>query len=614
MSLLSAAFLLAAISARDIVSIPTPFFARLSPDGDRILTVVAEPDASGRELTQAVWVIEKDGHRRRVVEGGGNPRWSPRGDRIAFVKAGSDGRQLWISSADGSGARKMTSLPDGVGDHAWSPDGRRIAILNRQIHLLDVESGDVRKLTDVPFVIINSPWHPDGNLSWAPDGRAIAFAGKPSPKFDDEHRSDIYTVAMEGAVRKLTSGGGMNQRPAWSPDGKWIAFRSTFGKVDRYANHGLLLVSPRTGEMREVGRGFELGFLDGPYWHDWSADSRSIFYLAPDRGSIQLFRLNIASGSIMPMTATDAAVLRPSLSGARDSIAFLRSSGDAPWEIWSMSIGGQALRRAGFHSGAGGVRYERTRWKAPDGLEMEGLLARPEGGSKLPVVVYLHGGPEGMIFAGYSPEVPIPAVELHVTPPQYYVARGWAVFYPNFRGSGGYGERNRRAAMTDWSGGFAGDVLAGVDHLVATGIADPARLYLAGAWRSGSTKVTSLLTQTSRFRAAAAFSPYPNIEAIARERDDFHLQHHALFGGSPDANPEAWAKHDPIRHATKITTPLLLIHDEADAIRSKQSLDLHSILKEKGVPGRLVLYRSMGLRDEAAVIEETFEWFASNDR
>jgi dipeptidyl aminopeptidase/acylaminoacyl peptidase len=614
MQLLSAALLMAAaIPATDIVSIPTPFFARLSPDGSRILTVVAEPDRAERELTQAIWMIERSGDRRRIVAGGGNPRWSPRGDEIAFVTAGQDGRQLSIARADGSGARKMTSLPGGVSDYVWSPDGRRIAIVSGQIHVLDAASGEVKKITEVPFVIISSPWHPDGNLSWSPDGRSIAFAGKPSPRFDDEHRSDVYTVTLDGRVKKLTSREGMNQRPAWSPDGRRIAFRSTFGRVDRYASHGLSIVSVETGEL--VDRDLALGFLDGPYWQEWSADSRSVFFVAPERGSIQLFQLDVDSGLVRPLTTGDAAHLRPSLSRSRDSIAFLRTSGDRPWEIWSMKLGGRPEKRASLHGHAGEVEYERIGWKGADGLEIEGLLARPrQRQGRLPVVVYLHGGPEGMIFAGYSPEVPIPAAELHVTPPQYYAARGWAVFYPNFRGSGGYGERIRRAAMTDWSGGFAGDVLAGVDHLVSAGIADPGRLYLAGSWRSGSTKVISLLTQTTRFRAAAAFSPYPNIEALARERDDFHLQHHALFGGSPDANPASWAKHDPIRNAAKIVTPLLLVHDEADAIRSKQSLDLHVILKENGVPGRLVLYRSMSLRDEAAVIGETFGWFATNDR
>jgi dipeptidyl aminopeptidase/acylaminoacyl peptidase len=257
--------------------------------------------------------------------------------------------------------------------------------------------------------------------------------------------------------------------------------------------------------------------------------------------------------------------------------------------------------------------YERIRWKAPDGMEIEGLLARPAGAGPFPLVVYLHGGPEGMVFHAFEPEVPLPAAETLVVPPSYYRSRAWAVFYPNFRGSGGYGERLRRAALADWSRGFADDVLSGVEALRAAGVSDGERVFLTGSWRSGSTKVLGLLGRTRRFRAAAAFSAYPDVEALARERDDFHLQHHALFGGAPDQAPEAWRTHSPIHRVAEIATPLLLVHDENDfAIRAEQSLAVHRILSEKRVPGQLVLYRSRTLRDDAALVDRLFAWFHSH--
>jgi dipeptidyl aminopeptidase/acylaminoacyl peptidase len=122
--------------------------------------------------------------------------------------------------------------------------------------------------------------------------------------------------------------------------------------------------------------------------------------------------------------------------------------------------------------------------------------------------------------------------------------------------------------------------------------------------------VISLLTQTNRFRAAASFSAYPDVEALARARDDFHLQHDVLFGGSPDANPEAWKRHSPIHHAARIKTPLLLVHDERDFIRSEQTLLLHRILTEAKVDGETILYRSRDAKDDAGLIERVFAWFA----
>ena len=614
----------APVDALDLVSVRSPIFARIAPDGGDVLTVIVEPDAQRRDEVQAIWLVPSDGGApRRLIDGGGNPRWSPQGESISYLSAQEQGRQLWIATVDGKSRKRLTSFAGGVDDHAWSPGGESLAIIAgqrdqpRQIYVVNAESGASQQVTDLRSALVVAPWDPEGNLSWSPDGTRIAFATKPAPRFDDDYRSDLFVVDIKSReTRRITTRDGMDLRPVWSPDGRWIAFRTSFGRIDRYANHGLAIVSPDGQTLRDVGEGMEYGFLDGPTWYDWSQDSSTLYFSALHRSAIHIHALQLTTGRITPVTTGNAAHVRPQLARAPGVLAYLRSDPGTPWDIYTRKIAGTGtirLTRLNPKLERKNV-YETVRWKASDGLEVEGLLALPATPSPapVPVVVYLHGGPEGMMFHAWEPEVPIPAVERIVAPPHYFTDRGWAVFYPNFRGSGGYGERVRRAAMTNWSGGFADDVMSGVDVLIKRGIADPNRLFLTGSWRSGSTKVLSLLSQTTRFRAAASFSAYPNIEELARARDDFHLQHHALFGGSPDEVPAEWKKHSPIHHIQNITTPLLVVHDENDfAIRSRQALEVHRALLERGVAGQLLLYRSRNLRDEAGLIDRTFAWFAS---
>jgi dipeptidyl aminopeptidase/acylaminoacyl peptidase len=611
----------APVTALDLVAGRVPLFARIAPDGGDILTVIVEPDAGRRGLTQAIWRLPSDGAAaQKLVEAAGNPRWSPDGSRLAFLAREAGVRQLSLCRLDGAERRRLTSLGGGVDDYAWSPDGRALAVIAAdapgaapQLHVVDVATGASRALTRLADRVVVAPWDPENNLSWAPDGASIAFATKPTARFDDDYRSDLQLVSLSsGEVRRLTSRDGMDLRPAFSPDGRAIAFRTSFGKVDRYGNHGLAVVSPDGKTLRDVGASMELGFLDGPYWHEW-LDASTILFAAPVQAAIQVFAMELETGRIRPLTSGDAAHVRPSVARRSRVLALLRTDAGSPWDVWRLPVGSPPARltRLNPNLEEPAAVYERVHWMASDGLALEGLLSRPAGSAPAPLVVYLHGGPEGMVFHGHAPEIPIPAVETMLAPPQYYRARGWAVFYPNFRGSGGYGERLRRAALQDWSMGFADDVLSGVAALVARGVAD-GRLFLTGSWRSGSTKVLSLLGQTQRFRAAASFSAYPNVEELARGLDDFRLQHHALFGGSPEQAPEAWHAHSPIHRVPEVATPLLLVHDEGDFfVPARQAQDVHRILLEKGVPGQLILYRSRSLRDDAALIERLFDWFAS---
>jgi dipeptidyl aminopeptidase/acylaminoacyl peptidase len=592
----------------DFTRLTYPSLARISPDGRQVLAVVADPNGEHWPESE-IWLADLvTGSARRFAAPADNPRWSPDGGRIAWIAGG----HLLVAAADGGEPRPVK--PDGLQplDYEWSPDGERIAWVGAagepataQLHVADLATGAVRQVTEVGFSLAVSPWDPEGNLSWSPDGNRIAFAGKPTAGFDDDFSSSIHVVDVAtGAVTRLTRRDGMNLRPEWSPDGRHVAYRSTFGLRDRFANHGLAVVAADGGPPRDLAGDLGLGYLDGPYAYEWAPDSKSILFTAAHRGAVVLHRLDVASGESERLSGAGDVVSRFTLSGDGRHVAFLHTSAEAPWRIAHAALPGldlQAVRGLPTATLPGERSVpRRVSWRSSDGLEIEALLHLPAGDGPFPLLTVLHGGPEGQFHVGVVPEVPFPLPLVDVYSPQVYTAHGWAVLLPNFRGSGGYGEKLRRAAQTDWSGGFAGDVLAGVERLVEQGIADPDRLVLGGSWRSGATKVVSLLTGSDHFAAATILSAYPDMEANDARRDDFHLQHWGLFGGSPEQAPEAWAKHSPIHRVGEIETPSLIAHDENDFfIPASQSIRLHEALGEAGVPGELILYRRLGFAEQA---------------
>jgi len=610
----------------------TPGVTAVSPDGRRVAYTLITPDSLGREHVQGIWVVNVGGGApMRLAARGTTPRWSPDGRRVGYLSGdGLPGGlpQIIVTPATGGERRRLTSSPTPIRDFAWAPDGSRIAFVaaatdggaaRPQIHIVDVANGAVRQLTRIEQTIIVSVWDPDANLSWSPDGTRIAFSAKPTPRFDDDYQSDIYEVVVQsGDVRALVRRPGMDMRPLWSPDGALIAFRTSYGHVDRFADHGVALVSPEGGVPQDVGKTFAGGFLDGPYQYAWSPDSRTLFFTGAESLATAIFALDARSGLTRRLTAHGGQ--RSGLSVAtRDArMAFVMSDATTPWEVYVSELGSyppRRLTRSNPHLDR--LRLpssEAVRWKS-GAWDLDGVLVRPAGRSRStpqPLVVILHGGPEGSARLGFEPELPHPSFNYDggPHPAQVYAAEGYAVFVPNFRGSGGHGTALRRAGSSDWSRAFFDDVMAGVDTLIRRGIADSTRLFVVGS-RSGATKVVSLLTNTSRFRAAYVHNPYPDLVAeYGRSTDDFHLMYHGLYGGSPEAVPDVYARESPINGAARIATPIQLVADEdAFNIPSSQSLLLHRRLHERGVPGELMHFRGRDFPAALEVLRRNIAWF-----
>jgi dipeptidyl aminopeptidase/acylaminoacyl peptidase len=619
-------------SLDDLGRMSTPVSTAISPDGRRVAYSFVTPDSAGTGYVRRIHVVGTDGGvPEQLTARGSTPRWSPDGRQIAWLSG--DGTtagiaQLWIQPATGGPARRLTSFGSPVTDFAWAPDGARIAFTaavrdqaatRPQIHLLDVATGQVRQLTRLDRTLVVHLWDPDANLSWSPDGTRITFSTKPTPRFDDDFQSDIVVVTVaSGEVRALVERPGMDMRPAWSPDGQWIAFRSSFGVVDRFADHGIAFVAATGGAPRDLGRSFAGGFLDGPYQYAWSSDSRSLFFTGADSLSTSIFSIDVASGRSRRVTDTRAQRSGLSVASRANRMAFLMSDSATPWEVYASPVTAHAPRRLtrsnphlDARSLAGG---EAVAWRSGD-WQLSGVLVRPVGrppSAPHPLVVIIHGGPEGSARLGFEPELPQPIFNYDggPHPAQLYAAHGYAVFVPNFRGSGGHGSALRRAGSTNWSRSFLDDVMAGIDTLVRRRIADSTRLFLVGS-RSGATKVVSILTNTTRFRAAYVHNPYPDLVAeYAKSGDDFHLMHRGLYGGSPQDVPEVYARESPINALERIATPVQIVADEdAFNIPTSQSLLFHRRLLERNVPGEIMLFRGRDIPATLEMLRRNLAWF-----
>jgi dienelactone hydrolase len=234
-------------------------------------------------------------------------------------------------------------------------------------------------------------------------------------------------------------------------------------------------------------------------------------------------------------------------------------------------------------------RAERIRWTAPDSTTIEGMLLRPPasaGPGPHPLVTVLHGGPA----SAYNLSFPSlgffdPYQDVHLA------ARGYAVFMPNPRGSGGYGERFRSAVRRDWGAGPAADVHAGIDYLIAQGIADATRLALTG-WSYGGYLAAWMLAHSDRFTVgsvgAGVFDLTTHYGLGAPQLEEY-------FGGPPWRLPSLYRRQSPIQHVAGIRTPTLIFHGETDnAVSIAQSELLHAALRAEGVPTELVRYPGEG--------------------
>jgi dipeptidyl aminopeptidase/acylaminoacyl peptidase len=595
--------------ALDMVQVSNP---QISPDGKWVLFSRSELDWKENKRKTRYWMVSSEGGEPFQFLSGeqdSSPLWSPDSKTVAFLgnrEQGAQGRQIYLIRANGGEATKLSDHKDGLSSFRWSEDGKAIFFLANdakteeqkkaekagddaiavdegpngqsrgewnQLWIIEVAPKKERQITKDRIIIRD--YEP------SPDGTQVACTYRTENARNSGNLSEVAIVDVRsGTLAKVTDNRAPEGNVSWSPDGKLLGFTAA-GTVDwDLRNSKLWLMDVATRQSRLASGTFESGVSE--YW--WVPDGKTIFFAGPNRICRTIYRLDVASGKITPVVDIKGALGVSSLSMDRSLAAGTYSDPRTPPDICLIDtkIGKKTqLTRANPQvEKLALVKAEVINWKSKDGLEIEGILYLPEDyqpGTRLPLILNVHGGPAGAFSYSFSPSYCI------------YAGMGFASLAPNVRGSSGYTDALLRGNMRDLGGGDYQDLMTGVDTLVARGIADPDKMGIKG-WSYGGILGGWTITQTSRFKAAslgAMVSDWSSEFAMGFNHD-VRLWY---IGGTPWENPDRYRQMSSYTHIKNAQTPTILFHGEQDATDTVgQSMIFYAGLKERGIPVKFLRY------------------------
>jgi dipeptidyl aminopeptidase/acylaminoacyl peptidase len=601
---------------------------QISPDGQWVAYVVSTVDLKEDKSNAHIWMVSYDGTVDRQItssnESESSPRWSPDGKYLSFTSSrpgAAKGNQVWLLDRRGGDAIQLTELKGRLQGYEWSPDSKRLALVvgdpdpeaeasaaaaesggkpkppkpividryhfkqdgqgyllsgrHSYIYLFDIATKKLDRLT-------KSKWD-ESSPSWSPDGTHIAFMSNHADDPDREPSAQLFVAeAAPGTTEKslspATSRGG-RVRPEWSPDGKWIAFLE--GEDKKYGAYGMehLAFAPSDGSAaptrvkatEDLDRGISGLRFNGASLNFLVTDDRSVYPAQVTRNS--LTRL------------MQSAVVVSGWSFGGGHIALLSGSDAKPTEVYAME--GESLRQLthqneSLMSELEIAQTEDVNFKSKDGTEVHGLLTYPVGyvkGTKVPLLLRIHGGPNGQDQHSFSVER------------QFFAANGYAVLAVNYRGSSGRGQKFSRAIFADWGHYEVEDLQAGVDHVIKMGVADPDRLGVGG-WSYGGILTDYMIASDTRFKAATSGAGTAFTVAFYGT-DQYIIQYDYEIGPPWDA--KAWETYQkisyPFLHADRIKTPTLFLGGERDFnVPVQGGQQMYQALRSLGVETQMIIY------------------------
>jgi dipeptidyl aminopeptidase/acylaminoacyl peptidase len=595
---------------------------RLSPDEARLALVISEPYRTSGPRRH-IWIFD---FRTGMLEPfttslktDTQPRWSPDGKMLAFISNRDDRNQVYVIPIGGGEARLLIESKTGISSFEWSPDGRRIAFETTAprteeeekkekdkddarvagqpaerplLQVMEVESKAVRTLVQGAWRI--------GEYAWTPDGSALIARATDNPQrelFSDK----IYRVeTADGAMTLLGRPAGPFHTLRVSPDGRTLAYIGSRG--DGPEAHDLVIQPLGGGPVSDLtGR---------------SIDRPVEFFVWEDNDRLFL-RCQTGFGSTFYTVGRDGQAARspwtPDLNvgtfaKGRTHLACVADSAVEISELWTADAPGAWEKKSRFNKDWDGlklVKPEIVRYASFDRKPIEAALLRPEGvpaGAKPPAVILIHGGPTGAWtdhFQSWG---------------QLLVARGFAVLYPNIRGSTGYGQEFMTVNRRDWGGGDFKDVMAGLDWLVARGFADPDRIGIGG-WSYGGYMAAWAVTQTTRFKASVSGAPMTDLVMEYGTEDAGINADDTWALGTPYENLPLFLERSPLTHLAKVKTPILILCGENDVTDPVgQCFEFDRGLRRFGAKSELVIYprEGHGIREEKHqldVLNRLVGWF-----
>jgi len=581
--------------------------AQISPDGTHVAYSVKTANAMRDGYRAAIWLVSSDGKKAPTQITAGTsqdatPQWSPDGKRLAFTSDRGDvpkgrkrpPRNIFVLDLAGGEAFQLTRFGDDCSDLAWSPDGRSIAFVVRDPKDSTAEDDSVRVydraryksdegglLDDrrkhvwivgadgsAPRRLTDGDWD-DGQPAFSPDGREIAFVSNRTERRDLNTVADIHVVTLAGETRQITDGKGSYGNPSWAPDGALITAYGTDCAIGSSARNIHIWVFPKTGGpgkdlLNEWDRSVGSSVISDMRAHAqtlapaWTSDGR-ILFLGSDQGTANAYSCAASGGDVRAETVGPHQLVSWSLDDSRHHFAAIVATAIDPGNLFVGEVGGPMRKASCLNDEFLASRFiaapERVEFTGADGWKIEGWLMKPRG----------------FDAAKRWPLV----LEIHGGPHTAYghsffhefqllAGRGYAVLLTNPRGSHAYGQKFVEACVGDWGGKDYEDLMAGVDHALHLGWVDPKRLYVTGG-SYGGFMTNWIVGHTDRFRAAVTQrSISNNVSAFGTSDIGWHFWEHEMGDATPWQGSEKLVFRSPLTYVTNVKTPLLILHAERD--------------------------------------------------
>jgi dipeptidyl aminopeptidase/acylaminoacyl peptidase len=630
-----------AITFDDMIQMHRVGEAQVSPDGKWVVYTVSTPDMDANRGASNIWVVPTAGGASLQLTQSGHdssPVWSTDGKTIAFLSSRSGDSQVYLLSMDGGEAKPLTHLSTGADIVKWSPDGKTIAFTSgvypdckddacnsardaekeknkvkahvaehllyrhwthwnegKRSHLFVIPadgSATPRDLTaganyDVPPDERGGP----GDLNFSPDSKEICFTAVTDPVEAISTNGDLFVVPVAGGeVKRITTNPGFDGGPAYSPDGKYIAYHAQLTPEYESDRWRVMLYDRAAHKIENLSEGFDRSANE----LTWSADSKAIYFTAENETLQPIYEMAPRAGAEPKKVIADTYNLGISLSGDGKTLAFERTSLMMPAEIFASASDGTGVHQLTHHNdsilSSLKMSEAETFWfEGAGGTKVQAMMIRPpdfDASKKYPLLVVLHGGPQTMFSNAWG----------YRWNAQVFSAAGYVSLMINRRGSTGYGQKFTDEITNDWGGKPYIDVMNGVDFVLKKySYIDGARMAAAGG-SYGGYMADWIATHTGRFKAIISHAGIYDKAAMYATEELWFEEHD--MQGMPWTNPESYRKWAPLTYASelgKFKTPTLVIAGERDyRVPYTQSLEFFNTLQRQEVPSKLVVFPDEG--------------------
>ena len=631
------------ITIDDLFKIQAVRDPQISPDGQWVAYSVEKASLKDDKTESRIWMVPISGGDSLPLTAEGvsstHPRWSLDGKHLAFLSSRGGGKaQVWLLNRLGGEAQRLTDTVQDVQDFTWCPDSRHLVLVLRDPSPEELEaakkkdkgsapsedegdhdSEDAKPKAKKPWVIdrlqfkqdeigyldrrrthlyvfdlastaltqVTSGDYDDSEPAWSPDGKLLALSSNRStPDPDRTYNSDIWVVSADNSdkgahLTQITTNPGSDTSPAWSPDGKWIAYVTQLDPhLFDYATHHLAVSPSSGGQAKVLTLALDRNVTDPHFF----PDGKAVYFIADDDGTQNLLQVNFGDGQLGSRPISGRLMVNAySLgSGASGNIAAQIATIDRPDELY-LDLGGHLVQLTHTND----VLFSQLKlshgdyvhFKSKDGTPVSGYLYKPidyTPGKKYPTLLIPHGGPVWAYYAEFS----------HLA--QLYAANGYVVLFPNPRGSSGYGQDFCKAIWADWGNRDYQDDMAMVDYAIEQGIADPDKLGVGG-WSYGGISTDFIIAQTTRFKAA--ISGAGAAEFTSMYGHDQYQKDYETELGLPWENKVVWERVSPFYRVASVTTPTLFMGGDIDwNVPILGGEQMYQALKRLGRTTELVVY------------------------